>query len=234
MSKYTTEVRFVCESICGLNESAGLSKVNEIVDQARTQIFEDYPIFNEDYRAVLEKKILRHYYTREICAESVGLWKLWLNNKMNEIMPYYNQLYESALLEFNPFHDVDLHREHEGESSGNSSGSASGSATGSATNTDTVYNLFSDTPQGGLNGVRDENYLTTATKNTGTSGTSTTNSNSSTTATTLSSADEFYEHVYGKQGTTSYAKLLKEFRETFLNIDDMIIKELSDLFMQIW
>lgn len=234
MSKYTTEVRFLCESACGLDQSAGLSKVNEIIEQARGTIFEDYPIFNEEYRAVLEKKILRHYYTREICAETPALWKLWLNNKMNEIMPKYNQLYESALLEFNPFHDVDLHREHEGENSANSSGSASSSGSGTTSNATDGYSLFSDTPQGGLNGVRQDNYLTTATHNTGTQSGSSTTSSSGTTSSTLSSADEFYEHVYGKQGTTSYSKLLKEFRETFLNIDLMVINELEDLFMKVW
>lgn len=234
MSKYTEQVRFVCESMCNLDESTGASKVNEVIDGARGKIFEDYPIFNEDYRQILERKILRHYYTREICAESVGLWKLWLNNRMNEIMPYYNQLYQSALLEFNPFHDVDLTREHQGENSANTSGSTSGSANGRVENSGTNYNLFSDTPQGGLNGVRDENYLTTATKVTGTNNATNTNSTTSSTSTELSSADEFYEHVYGKQGTTSYAKLLKEFRDTFLNIDMLIIRDLNDLFMQVW
>ena len=234
MSKYTTEVRFICESACGLQQSVGLSNVNEVIDQARPSIFEEYPIFNEEYRAVLERKILRHYYMREICAETPALWKLWLNNRLNEIMPYYNQLYESALLEFNPFHDVDLTREHQGENSANSSGSSSASGSGTNSLTGNGYSMFSDTPQGGLSGVSEENYLTNATHNTGTNTGSTTNTSSGTTSSTLSSADEFYEHVYGKQGTQSYSKMLKEFRETFLNIDLEIIDRLKDLFMQVW
>lgn len=70
---------------------------------AYPSIFSDYiPFFDESYKEVLYIKILRHYYTREIGLETVGLWKLKLNTKMAEIMPYYNQLYQSELLKFDP------------------------------------------------------------------------------------------------------------------------------------
>lgn len=70
---------------------------------AYPSIFSNYiPFFDESYKAVLYTKILRHYYTREIGLETVGLWKLKLNTKMCEIMPYYNQLYQSELLKFDP------------------------------------------------------------------------------------------------------------------------------------
>ena len=45
----------------------------------------DFPIFDEDYKIPLEKKILRHYYLREIGFETLGVWKLKLNDKLNEI-----------------------------------------------------------------------------------------------------------------------------------------------------
>lgn len=114
MSKYTTEVRFICEHSAGLAESVGYNSVDSVLDASREKVFDfDYPIFDEAYRTTLEKKILKHYYTREICCETVGLWKLFLNRKMNEIMPYYNQLYKSALIEFNPLYDVDLTTTHQ-------------------------------------------------------------------------------------------------------------------------
>ena len=94
MSKYTTEVRFICERYAGLSESAGYAEVDSIIDEAIPNIFDfDYPIFDESYRNVLNHKILKHYYTREIGMETVGLWKLKLNTKMNEIMPYFNERY---------------------------------------------------------------------------------------------------------------------------------------------
>lgn len=119
MSKYTTEVRFLCESLTGHTESVGFNSVDEILNQAAPLIFDfNFPIYDESYRLVLEKKILRHYYTREISEETYGLWKLRLEDRMNIIMPYYNKLYESALLAFNPFYDVDLTTQHEGNQNG--------------------------------------------------------------------------------------------------------------------
>lgn len=115
MSKYTTEVRFYCETLAGFTESQDYSKIDSIVAKAAPQIFDNFPIWDESYRLVLETKILKHYYVREICAETPALWKLWLNNRMNEIMPYFNKLYSSAQLDFNPFHDVDITRDHTGE-----------------------------------------------------------------------------------------------------------------------
>lgn len=123
MSKYTTEVRYICESNAGLTESKGYNDVENIIANSRTSIFDfNYPIYDEDYRSVLETKILKHYYTREIGLETVGLWKLKLNTKMNEIMPYYNQLYKSALLEFNPMYTTDLYKDGNRDTGGNSSG----------------------------------------------------------------------------------------------------------------
>lgn len=107
MSKYTTEVRYICEYYAGLDKSVGGAKVDDVIDKSLSGVFDfDFPIFDENYRSVLEKKILKHYYTREIGLETVGLWKLKLNTKLNEIMPYYNKLYNSELLEFNPFYNI--------------------------------------------------------------------------------------------------------------------------------
>ena len=116
MSKYTTEVRFICETAAGLEQSGSYYDIATILAAARTSIFDfDYPIFDSNYKATLETKILRHYYTREICEETVGLWKLRLQDSMNIIMPYYNKLYESELLKFNPLYDVDIKQTHAGQ-----------------------------------------------------------------------------------------------------------------------
>lgn len=191
MSKYTTEVRFICETASGLSESVGYSKVNEVIAKALPVVFDfDFPIFDEKYRSVLETKILKHYYTREIGAETVGLWKLWLDTRLNEIMPYYNQLYKSELLEFNPLYDVDVTRTHTitsngtkdntGKETGTRTTDGTGKTIGKTTNNgsselnETVNNesssnntkrdLYSDTPQGALTGVESETYLTNARK----------------------------------------------------------------------
>ena len=191
MSKYTTELRFICETEAGKTESVGLSKVDEVISAALPHIFDfDFPIFDENYRTTLETKIIRHYYTREIGLETYGLWKLKLQTKLNEIMPYYNKLYQSELYTYNPLYDVDMTTTHVGQrtgenknvdsrisertNSGNttSNGSNNVENKGSETNTGRSKNsatrnyqrddAYSDTPQGTLNNVKNLNYLTNA------------------------------------------------------------------------
>ena len=119
MSKYTTEVRYICEHFSGMSESVGYNDVDQVIKNCLPKVFDfNFPIFDESYRTVLETKILRHYYTREIGLETVGLWKLKLNTKLNEIMPYYNQLYKSELIKFNPLYDVEITRERKTEGKG--------------------------------------------------------------------------------------------------------------------
>ena len=251
MSKYTTELRYICEKANGLEESEGYSSIDAIIAGAIPKIFDfDFPLFDPNYKNVICGKILMHYYTQEIGFETVGLWKLKLRTKLNEIMPYYNKLYKSELLDFNPFYDVDLTTEHSATGSRNEIYNAKdleqreNESTQRTENvTDSLnWNLFSDTPQNGLTEVDRLRYLTEATKNTN-EGT-TVNENTSTskdgnTKTTenegeVKTVDDYITRVSGKNGGVSYSKLLQEFRETFLNIDLMVINDLQDLFMGVW
>ena len=271
MSVYTTQVRFICEAEAGLKKSVGYDDVNTVIQNAIPKIFNfSWPIFDESYRNVLETKILKHYYTREIGLETYGLWKLKLDTKLNEIMPYYNQLYKSALLEFNPLYDVDITRNHTGKKTGTEAlkgnvdingqvlvdnhGNVNTTDDTTVANTTTSENIdkFSATPQGAIDNLRNEKYLTnarmvndtntsngTTTGKTDTSTDSTTDTTINTTtttnnSTTINNTEDYLETVKGKQGTQSYASLIMEFRETFLNIDMMVIDDLSELFMNIW
>ena len=121
MSKYTTEVRYICEEAANLKESVGYNNVNTIVEAAYPKIFDSSLVFfDEETKARLLPKILIHYYQREIGFETVGLWKLKLNQKMREILPYYNQLYASEKLVYDPLQNVDNTHTHDGEYEDNS------------------------------------------------------------------------------------------------------------------
>lgn len=262
MSKYTTEVRYICEEYAGYDESQDGNKVNDIIDAAKDQIFEDYEIFDENYRGVLNAKILRHYYTREIGLETVGLWKLKLNTKMDEIMPYYNQLYRSALLEFNPLYDFTITTERTATTEGSATNSASSessdvthdegtnsaSSTGTGSTTKEQTDQYSDTPQQSLTDLKEGKYLTsfdyiqdgeTNESSATSSGTSSADGSvnrtgSSNGQSSATTTQEYLENVSGKRGGESYSAMLREYRKTFLNIDMMVIEELEDLFMNVW
>lgn len=258
LSKYTTEVRFICESKSGL-EASGSGDVDKIIANSWNKIFTSKaPFFDEEYRSVLCQKILKHYYLREICCETVGIWTLWMNTRLEEIMPYYNQLYESAKIKFNPMHDVDLTREHKRTENETASGNrdttnnnttdvTSNSTTNRTTASDeNKKDLYSDTPQGTLTGVENETYLTNARKiNDTVNGTDDVNVNNTeknigvstgkeTTSSNVGTTEDYLETLVGKQGTESFSSLLNKFRETFLNIDVMVIEKFDDLFFGLW
>ena len=218
MSKYTTQLRFICESIVDLNESTKANGVTELIEKIWDKVFTfDFPIFDESYRKELCVKILRHYWTREIGQETYGAWKIRLETKLCDIMPYYNQLYKSELLEFNPMFDVDLTR----SSDRANKGSVTGTDTGESKTTD----LFSDTPQNGLRDVESGEYLTSANVNN--------NDYSNRNNTNSNSQESFWEKVQGRSNRSG-SRALIEFRKTFLNIDMLVIEELEPLFMQLW
>ena len=275
MSKYTVLLRNICESLV-----EDRSNIENVINQARPKIFDfSYPLFDNTYKPILETKILKHFYFREIGFETYNLWKFYLNETLNLIMPYYNQLYKSELLSFNPFYDVDLtrqtaqtnqndqtrHQSSESENLGNTvrrnqnESQKTSKTTNNSENSNTEWNLFSNTPQGGLEGIEGTTqtglkYLTNATKNTNdasqtsdetlndiSSSVNTDNAISSDKNATVANENinitnlaQYGERVIGKQGTASYSKLLLEFRDTFLNIDALILDELNDLFFMLW
>ena len=251
MSKYTTEVRFICEQKSGLRESIGANDVDNVISKCWDKLFTSkVSFFDEAYRKVLCSKILKHYYLREIGCETVGVWILWLNERLEMIMPYYNKLYESELIKFNPMYDVDLKRTHNRKNAQDDVGTRSNTSNRDTSVTNTTdtdssnvsRDLFSDTPQGALTGVENETYLTNARKVSDSgSVNSNTNEKSGTdfsetenTQKNINSTEDYLESVQGKQGSGSYSELLLKYRSTFLNIDQMVIEEFSDLFMLLW
>lgn len=203
MSKYTTELRNICENYAGNIFSAGYTAIDEIVSVATPKIFDfDFPIFDETYRETLCKKIILHYYTREIGFETVGLWKLKLKTKMNEIMPYYNNLYNLRVQDKNLFNNVDITKVYTKDNTGDG----------------TSRNMYSDTPQGSLQNVDNETYLTNASKN----------------ISNAKSNEQYSETVTGLNGSYTYIELINQYRKYFEDIDMMIINDLGDLFMRLW
>ena len=233
MSRYTIELRYLIEG----NYDLGLK---------------DYPIFDELYREQLNNKIIQHYYFREIGFETEALFKNRLNQKMNEIMPYYNQMYESSKLKIDPLSTINLEEAFSRKSKTTGEGTSSTSGTGNNTNnfnsTDTTdygkISKFSDIAQAQTtpNEILNDKYLTSATvddgqdKNTNTgTNTSQTESTTSGTSTDKRNLDEDTTLTRkGNNGVASESELLNMYRETFLNIDMMIIDDLDELFLGIW
>lgn len=256
MSKYTTEVRFICETKSGFSEDElSLKTVDEIISASRENIFNFvYPIYEETHRAELETKILKHYYTREICAETYGLWQLWLNEKLNLIMPKYNKLYkaEHDILNKelkNIDVDFDGRRDDDFTRTDNLHTASDFTETRNLTDTNTHHDennrKYSDTPQGSITfaEANEEYYwLTDYTETANTGGATDTHTGTDrnagsvdNTGTQRNAGTRLTDNnESGYRGEKIYAELISAYSEKVLNIDMMIINELKDLFFKLW
>jgi hypothetical protein len=181
----------------------------------------DYPLFDPTYKSVLEQKILDYYYFREIGLETIAQFKWYLKSKMNRIMPYYNQLYEANVVfkTYDPYKNknVTTTDTRTTSSDGNSSSTSGGN------NSSTVKE--SDTPQAMLDG---KDYATNVTETSATTGDNASGSSHVTTT------DTYISTIAGHDGMKYPTDILVGLRNTFINIDQMIIEELADLFLNIY
>lgn len=224
MSKYTTQLRWIVEQT--LND-AGKPLVEDSWPFAyKTLGLDDYPLFDEAYRETLNDKIIRHYYTREIGAETVGRFRMFVRDAMHLIMPYYNQLYESERLAkgMEPLGDRNLkHTEH---AWGNASNTGENTSQSSANQ----QNVYQDTPQSEMipTQIKNLQYATNVTID-----------EDSANASGTSSSSGEYDNM-AERSESGYSRpqseLLQLYRDTFLNIDNSIVHdvELAQCFMTIW
>ena len=183
----------------------------------------EYPIFDETYRKTLNQNILNHYYNDEIGFETASLFRFHLKARLNEIMPYYNNLYtiqkkilENAGSGLN-FREI-ISRETSGESESKSTNNSESSGNSK--------NLFQDTPQGRISqaSINNQEWATNVTMNQ--------NSNSN------DSTIEDKSSTSGNEDVTRTTNLdidtFNRVMENIRNIDLQIINNLNDLFMGIY
>lgn len=197
---------------------------------------DEYPIYDESKRRRLNDKFIRHYWMREIGCETVGHFCLWCSNTFNEIMPYYNKMYETELLSVEHLLGikrrkvVDMLRDFDEISSGNGSADTSTSSTGKSTN------KFSDTPQDELfvSKVDAGDYLTNLNiEDTADDTTVGTKSKSDgTIKRDETNRDTTYEFVTDPR----YYQAFLDLSEKILNLDMQVINnvQVQGLFMQVW
>lgn len=183
-----------------------------------------YPIFDESYRETLNNNILHHYYENEIGFETAPLFRFYLNQKLNEIMPYYNELYkvQKKLIDDKLLlNNVNLTEELKGKNTTQTSSVSQSTNKGK--------NLFQDTPQGNISqqDINAQNvYATNITLND-----NSINDNSNANG---SGTNEYIKTIIGNNGGKFNIDVLNDIKNNLMNIDLMIINELYDLFMQIF
>ena len=105
MATYTMPLKAIIEQPTQNRNDLTLKQRLEV---GRVNLFKDidYPIFNENYRSEFESKFIRYFYNKEIGFETESLFKFELETWLQINMPYYNQLFESELLEYDPLTNI--------------------------------------------------------------------------------------------------------------------------------
>lgn len=212
MAKYTLELRTIYED-------------------TNFKLFDfDYEFYDNALKSNFERKFFEHYYFDEIGFPTIQKFKHMLKAKLNLIMPYYKQLYnievQSINVDFLLQKDLKETFVREIENSSNMNGNISSNGNNNSEN----ININSDTPQSKIDDI--EKYMSNASKDKAI--TSYNDSNISSTDTSSNGYEKTEFTSKGNIGVTSMATLVEKWREILINIDEMILNDLQDLFMQVY
>ena len=199
----------------------------------------NYPIFDENYRETLNNNILHHYYENEIGFETAPLFRFYLNQKLNEIMPYYNELYKAQkkMIDENLLlNNVNLREELQGSNTNNTT--TTGNSTSQSTNNGTSNNknLFQDTPQGQISqtDIDNQTWATNLTLDRNTTNNTIKDTSSNNGSANTNATNTYLKTIIGNNGGKFNIDILNDIKNNLLNIDLMIINDLNELFMQIF
>ena len=214
MARYTIELRDIENCICYLFPR-------------------NFPFYtdSEDLRQNFLQKFYDEYMFREIGFETVERFKRSLLGKLNKIMPYYTQLYHTELesKNINFMFNKDLIETFEREVSGTSEVNSNSTTNATGTSTANSNDIMYDTPNSRIDDITKYPTQGSQGENNATSSSNATSSNNQTGENTQTEKTSLISK--GNIGIKSSAQLLKEWREVIINIDEMILNELEDLFM---
>ena len=232
MASYTIELRKVC-NIYGQDEVEKWFKSYNLEDYLtpnQIEVLNKNNIWSKDK---LAKKIVNHYFMREIGFETPTLFKHYALITMEEIMEEYLPLIYSKAIEFEPLVNVDFTEtfirsiEGTGENSGTST-SSSNSVTGS-------MNILSNTPQTRITKQLLDNGIYASQTNQTDNITDINDDTSTNNKTSSNSQENYTKTTKGNSGVSATAQnMIKQFRDITRAFDKEIIEKLSSLFIGLY
>jgi hypothetical protein len=245
MSSYTMQLR---EYIENATQDQDTLSIRDRIEAGRTKLFDfDYPIFDPDYKKVLETHFIRKFYMREIGFETEGLFKFQLETWLLINMPYFNKLFESELIKFDPLvnsrTDVTHTTKKDKTQNQQATSSATGTSNGQLSDQSFDRQLESNNPDSRLtitsqNGEGVIEYASSIQENSanGTKQSSSTDQSQvdQSANATINETEDFVQSRVGKIGVQSYSKMLNEYRDSLLRIENKMFSEMQELFMLVY
>ena len=235
MSKYTTQLRWIVEQEQGTVPAT--SRTRYTAATYKKLGLDTYPIFEETYRPLLNDKIIDHFFFREIGFETAAQFAWYMRRTMNEIMPYYNKLYEVELLIDDPLTDYDHSWREDWDSHREDTGNITDNNVGGTEYESHDRNVYQDTPMSLLDNsttptVQGLDYATNVTYDDLNSSTDTDETNIRTLNT--DSNDHGWKTHDDKGRHVSQVELFDKLKQKYVNLDMEVINQLETLFMGLW
>lgn len=243
-------LKAVMEALTGKASPVTYNELPGLFNEVRSQLFPNLPIFNEEHRIPLENLIMGRYLTREICCTPWARWQIMFNQKLMEIMPTMNRLYEALETNTNIFDDTNYTRTY--NTTGNKTmkkGTVDETVNEGITTQDGTFNpgttridTHSGTPQTELTNFLDDKYITDADKSvaSGQDTSQTTTDVNSSGSIRRSGQDEDIEtrqdteKIVGKRSGLSYAELITKFKNELFSVDQMVLDALDECFFMLY
>lgn len=228
MAKYSMELRKVCDYYTR-EEVENWFKNYELSDFLRPDEIESIETANIWSKDRLAKKIVDHYFMREIGFETPALFKHYAMVTMQEIMEEKLPLIYSSSIKYDPLVNVDYTEKFERslEGSANNSGESSSNSSSDS------LNINNSTPQTRISKQNLDNgiYASSVNQNESSINDKTTTSNNG----SSSSNENYTKNVKGNSGISATAqKMIEQYRQNIIAIDRDIINELNSLFMGLY
>ena len=220
MSKFTTTLYDMMQDV---NEDMTGLTIDEKIDNLAKVIFDfNYPTPSDADKKRIENAIIKHYLMREIAFETVGLFKLKLNDRLNLIMPKYNLAYKNLDNEVSPYINNYIKETSNTNDTRNSNITTNGTNNANSS----MFETTSDTPQGILTELKEGKYSSGAR--------ATTNEDIQSTTGTTTNEDtgnsKLDRNVESLQGITSM-EAFRLYFDNLISLDQELVYEFSDLFM---
>lgn len=208
------------------------TKTKDLAKEGRSKIFDfDYPLSSNINKEDFECMILNHYLMRRIGFDTLTIFKIKLDVKLNEIMPKYNKMFD-AVYNWNIFNDGEKSvRSGTDNRNTNTTSNTSNSLANTSNSNNTSDRRKSDTPQNKLSNVRDGSYVTEYNYDTNTAADSS-NSEGTSNNTTNTKDDNNYNETITKTNANKI-EILKQIQTEINSIYSLIFNELDILFYSV-
>ena len=228
MAKYSMELRKVCDYY-SREEVENWFKNYELSDYLRDDEIKSIENANIWSKDRLAKKIVDHYFMREIGFETPALFKHYAIVTMQELMEEKLPLIYSSSIKYDPLVNVDYTEKFERslEGSANNSGESSSNSSSDS------LNINNSTPQTRISkqNLNDGIYASSVNQNESSINDKTTTSNNG----SSSSNENYTKTIKGNSGVSATAqKMIEQYRQNIIAIDRDIINELITLFMGLY